>query len=143
MKKLIFLGFVFMTMLTSCSLEDNENQGFFVEVMPIETVDMPDHFVHGETYEIILTYVRPTSCYEFNDIIYEINGHERTVAILNTVYNQLDCIDESELVSVTFDFPVTGTETYVFKFFQGQDEYDVDQYYIVEVPVVDERVITN
>ena len=33
----------------------------------------------------------------------------------------------------------SGTETYLFKFFQGEDAQGVDQYYIIEVPVVEER----
>ena len=35
-------------MLLSCSIDDNTND-FYLETLPIESVDMPDSFVSGET----------------------------------------------------------------------------------------------
>ncbi|WP_296316024.1 hypothetical protein [Winogradskyella sp. UBA3174] len=141
MKKYVLLAILCIAMFTSCSLDDDSTANFSLEVLPIESVEMPEQFIHGETYEIFITYVAPSSCYEFNDFIYEIDGHERTVAIINTVYNNADCIEETELVTVSLDFTVTGTETYVFKFYQGEDDQGVDQYYLVEVPVVLSRTV--
>ena len=102
---------------------------------------MPEQFVQGQTYEILVTYNIPSSCYQFNDFIYEIDGHERTIAVVNTVYNDSSCILETESVTVGFDFMVSGTDTYLFKFFQGEDEAGEDQYYLVEVPVVSNRIL--
>ena len=134
-----------MSVFTSCSIDDGNNDSFYLEVMPIDSVEMPEYFVHGETYEILVTYTKPNSCYYFNDFIYEIEGHARTIAIVNTVYenNVTACDGEPEQVTVTFNFPVTGTETYVFKFYQGEDQYGEDQYYLVEVPVMDGRGISE
>ena len=55
-------------------------------------------------------------------------------------YNVQDnnCNDLSdELVEATFNFIVTSNGSYIFKFWQGVDENDEDQYLIIEVPVID------
>lgn len=141
MKKFALLALVFILTFSSCSLDDNPAENFYLEVLPIESVEMPEYFVHGETYEILVTYTKPNSCYSFNDFIYEIDGHERTVAIVNTVYltNVTECDGEPEPITVNFDFTVNGNETYLFKFYQGEDDNGEDQYYLVEVPVMDGR----
>ena len=140
MKKYALLVVIFISILSSCSIENDDSVNFHLEVLPIDSVDVPEQFVHGETYEIFMTYTRPNSCYQFNDFIYEINGYERTVAIVNTVYPNANCIETPESVTVSFDFIVYGTETYLFKFYQGENDEGIDQYYLVEVPVVDSRI---
>lgn len=126
-------------MFASCGIDNDEPQ-IFTEVMPIESVDIPEHFVLGSTHEISVSYYRPSSCYLFYDFIYEINGNTRTVAVLNTVYSNTTCLQEVELVSASFEFPVNASETYVFKFYQGKNDEGVDQYHLVEVPVVEDRI---
>ncbi|WP_339622733.1 hypothetical protein [uncultured Winogradskyella sp.] len=140
MKKYVLLAILSIAMFTSCSVDGDSSPSFSLEVLPIESVEMPEQFTHGETHEILITYVAPNSCYQFNDFLYEIEGHVRTVAIVNTVYNNPDCIAQPEVVTVSLDFPVTGTETYIFKFYQGEDAQGVDQYYLVEVPVINSRI---
>lgn len=127
-----------MLVLASCSIEDS-NPAMYIEFVPIESVDLPEQFVHGETYDISMTYVRPNICYVFRDFYYIIDGHVRTVAIENTVYPDGNCVEDPESVTVSFEFPVTGTETYVFKFYQGKDEEGIDNYHLVEVPVMVDR----
>ena len=140
MKKLSYLFVLFTLMCTSCSLDDDTNQDFNFEVMPITNVDVPESFVHGETYTINVSYMRPNLCYEFNDFAYQVNGNERTVAVVNTVYSSAICNGDPEEVTVDFDLTVTSTETHIFKFFQGEDHNTgLDQYHIVEVPVMDGR----
>lgn len=145
MKKFALLVFAFVSIFTSCSIDDNPADDFYLEVLPIDSVEMPEYFVHGETYEILVTYTKPSSCYYFNDFIYEIDGHERTIAIVNTVYENIaaGCDETPEQVTVNFDFIVTGNETYVFKFYQGHDDEGEDQYYLVEVPVMDGRAVSE
>lgn len=135
MKKLIVFFLIGIGIFTSCSIENDNPPNFYVEIMPIQSVDVPESFVHGETYEISVTYNRPNSCYEFNDFIYSIQQNERTVAVVNTVYTDIDCTNLSEPVTVSFDFVVVSTETYLFKFYQGADSQGQDQYLLIEVPV--------
>jgi hypothetical protein len=140
MKKYAFLFLVSLAFLTSCSVE-NDNPVVRTEFMPIVNVAVPDHFIQGQTHEILMSYVKPNSCYVFNNIIFDIEGHERTVSILNTVYENENCTPQDELTTVSFDLTVSGDDVYLFKFYQGKDEYGVDQYHLVEVPVVNGRNI--
>lgn len=134
----VFLLFVGLSFLTSCGLE-NSDPRVRTEFMPVESVEIPEYFIQGDTYEILLSYVKPSSCYVFNNILFDIEGHQRTVSILNTVYVDDNCEPQNELTTVGFDLTVSGNDVYLFKFYQGKDEYGVDQYHLVEVPVVNSR----
>ncbi len=135
MKKCVLLAFIFISTLTSCSVENDDSDTFYLEVLAIDSVDIPELFVLGETNEISITYTIPNGCYQFNDFIYENDDNQRTVAIVNTVYPDANCAKTQESVTVSFNFTVSETETYAFKFYQGEDSEGVDQYYFVEVPV--------
>ncbi len=138
MKKYFLPLIVFVSLLYSCSVDDSSSINYYFEVLPIDSVAMPEEFIHGEVYEISITYTRESQCYQFNDFIYEISENERTVAIINTVYygGDTNCIEEQEEITVSLDFTVSGTETYLFKFYQGEDDEGSDQYLLVEVPVL-------
>lgn len=145
MKKHLYLVVLVFLMLSSCSINDDASTEFSFEFMAIESVVMPEEFMHGETYAIGVSYMKPNSCYQFSDFVYDINGNERTIAVINTIYSSENviCTGEPLLNTVSFDFTVTGTETYIFKFFQGENEIGTDEYHIIEVPVVDGRGISN
>ncbi len=136
--KQVFIVLAMVLSLVSCSVEDDNNDDFFYEILPVESVDIPSEFTLGETYEIHVSYLRPSTCYAFNDFYYTSELNQRTVAIINTVYPNSQCdalIDE--IVEVSFNFVVNNNGTYVFRFWQGEDENGNDTYYIVEVPVVE------
>jgi len=136
MKRLFLLCLTILT-LSSCSIDD-DSPNFYYEILPVENVVIPEEFVLGETYEITVSYFRPSGCYVFNDFYYASELNERTVAVINTVYSDQACATfENELVDVSFNFLVTSNGSYVFKFWQGEDENGNDTYYIVEVPVVE------
>lgn len=135
MKKYALLAFILVSGLTSCSVESNDSGTFYLEILAIDSVDIPKQFLLGETYEISINYTKPNSCYQFNDFIYEINDSTRSVAIVNTVYPNTNCEQSPESVTVSFNFTVSETETCMFKFYQGEDSEGVDQYYFIEVPV--------
>lgn len=122
--------------LTSCDIGDNDQPNFTLEIMSIQSVDVPDEFMFGETYEISMNYTRPNGCYEFNDFIYQTNLNERTVAVVDAVFNDTACTQATEQATVSFDFRVTSNEAYIFRFYQGQIDGE-DQYLIVEIPVVE------
>ena len=69
MKKYFFY-LVLLLGVSSCSLDD-DSQSFALEVLPIESVDIADEFIRGETFEITMTYTRPSDCFVFNDFIYQ------------------------------------------------------------------------
>lgn len=136
--KHIFFYFLLALSLVSCSVENDDNADFYYEILPVESVDIPSEFTLGETYEMHVSYLRPSTCYAFNDFYYVSELNQRTVAIINTVYPNSQCDDlVDEIVEVTFNFVVNNNGTYVFRFWQGEDENGNDTYYIVEVPVVE------
>ena len=136
--KRLFLCFVLTLSLASCSIDNDSSNDFYYEILPVESVDIPTEFTLGETYEIHLSYLRPSGCYIFNDFYYVSELNQRTVAVINTVYPNRDCETfENELVDVSFNFIVNNNGTYVFRFWQGEDDNGNDIYYIVEVPVVE------
>jgi len=136
MKKLTLLS-LFLILFTSCSLED-KSLDYNLEILPVESVDIPESFTLGETYPITVSYLRPSTCHTFKEFYYSKNNNERTIAVINYDYIDNNCEDlEDDLVEATFNFVVTGNGSYIFKFWQGVDENDVDQYLTIEVPVVD------
>lgn len=134
MKKFFILS-LFVAVLFSCSLDD-DGTNFSIEILPIESVDIPDEFTLGEIYPITVTYERPTSCHSFREFYYAKHNNERTVAVMNNVFEQNDCIDfTDEMLTATFDFQVTSNGSYIFKFWQGKDENEEDIFMEIEVPV--------
>jgi len=94
--------------------------------------------VQGETYDITVTYYRPSTCHIFHDFYYLKDGATRTIAVINAVNNSSNCEDaEDELVEVSFEFIAVYNQVYIFKFWQGEDENGNDVYLIYEVPIVD------
>jgi len=137
MKKLLALSLVLIFM-SACSVNDDNNPNYNFEILPVASVDIPSEFTLGETYPIKVTYLKPTSCYYFKEFYYSKNLNERTVAPITLVYQNDNCQTlENTTEEATFNFIVTGNGSYVFKFWQGEDEAGEDQYLIIEVPVVE------
>lgn len=136
MKKFIVFCVIALSLI-SCSLSDDSSSNYRFDILPIESVDIPEEFTLGDTYPITVYYYKPSSCYVFNDFYYVSELNQRTVAIINTVYTDQVCTEQIELTSATFNFFVTNNGTYIFKFWQGKDDNGNDLYYIVEVPVVE------
>ena len=135
MKKLLICLIAIATF--SCSVND-DGPTSYNELLPIESAIVPESFEVGETYEITITYLRPTTCHAFSDIYYAKYNNERTVAVISTVYesNGQCTTIESEL-EASFNFKATETGSYIFKFWQGEDENGEDTYLVYEVPVLD------
>ncbi len=137
MKKLGFLLLFVMT-LVSCLPDDNtENINFENKILPVDTVDIADEFRLGETHRVTLNYTRPNGCYVFNQFIVDSIDNQRIIAIVDTFYTEAECSQEPVEASVSFDFLVTRDDNYIFQFYQGQDDQGMDQYLIIEVPVVE------
>ena len=134
MKKLFLFCFI-LSSLWSCSLNDDSNN-FSYEFVPIESVSMPDTFLLEVVHTLEYTYYRPTTCHGFYDLYYVPEDNERTVAVINIVFDNSNCeplVDN--LIEKTFDFKPLNTGTYIFKFWQGLDENDEDLYLVYEITV--------
>jgi hypothetical protein len=140
MKKLLFIGLIAM-MFSSCSVDDSPlGQDFHFEILPIEEVLLPESFTPGEFYQIDYSYYKPSTCYTFNELYYLAEGDYRTVAVINTVLDEANGLicepleDELEWRTMFFECK-KNFGSYIFQFWQGQNENGEDQYLVMEVPV--------
>lgn len=139
MKRLFIICITILTSL-SCSNDDDGINGvdYNFEFIPIEDVVIPEEFVLGNIYQIDVTYYRPSNCHAFHDFYYVPDEEERTVAVINIVYDHSGCEPiEDELVEVSFDFKAVYNQIYVFKFWQGEDENGEDIFLTYEIPVIE------
>lgn len=135
MKKFFVLCIITL-LFASCSIDD-DGPNFSFEILPVESVVIPDTFTLGETYPITVSYFRPSTCHTFKEFYYLKENNERTVAPINYVFERNDCETlQDELVNETFNFIVTSNGSYIFKFWQGKDNEGNGQYLTIEVPVV-------
>ncbi len=135
MKKLLILSLILL--LASCSI-DGDSTDYSFEVLPVQSVDIPEEFQLGETYPITISYFRPSTCHSFKEFYYLKENNIRTVAPINYVFENNNCNNlEDVLVDETFNFIVTSNGSYIFKFWQGEDTNGEDQYLTIEVPVID------
>ena len=136
MKK--FFALFLVLILAGCSLSDDENN-FHFEFVPIQSVEVPESFVLNETHEIKVTYQRPNGCYLFYNFSVEQGPEEldRTVAVVNTVFDNRECGEVTQTSEVSFNFIALYQGTYKFRFWQGEDAAGNDEFLIVEVPVAE------
>jgi hypothetical protein len=130
----VFLCFLVL-ILQSCKLEDDRVNFRFVPLQ-IVSADLPESFDLNETYEIRVTYVRPSGCIFFEgfDITDEATTTRNVVAIGSDFYEETCSLGIEEL-ETSFNFIVLYEGTYLFRFWNGEDENGVDQYIEIEVPV--------
>lgn len=131
---------LFAIVLVSCSKDNPLEQDFHFELVPIENVSLPDSFTPGEFYQIDYSYYKPSTCYEFNDLYYLAEGDYRTVAVINSVIEESGGIvcepleDQLEWKTLYFECK-KDFGSYIFQFWQGQDDNGNDVYLVKEVPV--------
>jgi hypothetical protein len=136
MKKIALL-LVFVTTLFSCNLDNDERENYNFSVLPVESYTLPENFKLGETYTIKLKYQKPTSCHLFQGIYYDKELNTRTIAIQSAVNANQVCSTEVPAVSeVAFNFLVTATGSYIFKFYKGKGADGKDLFEDVEINVV-------
>lgn len=136
MKKFI-LFILFITTLTGCSTDNDNQDSYSFEVLPVDSYTLPEKFILGNTYEIKLKYTRPTECHLFQGIYYDKNLNVRTIGIQTAVNTSQVCTQQIPVPSeVSFNFYVTNTGSYIFKFYKGKDTAGKDLFEEVEVPVV-------
>lgn len=135
MKKIV-LFLIVITSFLSCSIDDNIPT-YTYEILPVDSYVVPASFTLGETYEIKLKYQKPTVCHIYQGIYYEKNLNTRTIAIQTAVEkNQVCTMQLPPLSEVSFNFIVSNTGSYIFKFYKGEDASGKDIFEEVEIPVV-------
>jgi hypothetical protein len=132
MKKLILLVSI-LFLFNSCQLDENN---FSVEILPVHNVEIPSEFVLGEVYQITMEYYRPSNCHSPYGVYYEKDLNVRTCAVQNLVEERGNCAPvENILVRETFNFHVTNTGNYIFKFWTGTDDNGDDTFITYDIPV--------
>ena len=125
-------------MFWSCSLED-DSDNFDYEFVPIENVSIADTLIVNSVHTIVYSYYRPSTCHGFFDLYYKAEDNERTVAVINTVFDNSNCEsleqNDDNLIEKTFNFKPLHEETYVFKFWTGVDDNGDDEFLTYEVVV--------
>ena len=78
---------------------NDDGPNFSFEILPVESVVIPDAFTLGETYPITVSYFRPSTCHTFKEFYYLKENNVRTVAPINYAFERNDCETlENELV---------------------------------------------
>lgn len=139
MKKIILL-FSILFITVSCTPDDDRKQ-FYMEFLPIESVELPEYFTPGSVNEIVVNYKRPNDCYSFNGWYYTSQGNTRTVAVQALVVEDNNCIpyQENRIFSNSFEFKAgmrPQDTSYLFKFYQGKDASGNSVFLEIEVPVL-------
>ncbi len=137
MKRLAFLYgilFIFLVTTTSCNNDDGVN--FHFTALEIIGAELPESFQLNGRYQITVSYNRPDDCTYFEgfDIVQKDLTVRDVVAIGSVITNEV-CAESPEVVQATFNFVVLYNETYLFRFWQGEDENGGPKYLEVEVPV--------
>ncbi|WP_413999763.1 hypothetical protein ACMDB5_04185 [Flavobacterium sp. W1B] len=136
MKKIALL-LVLITSLVGCSLDSGDRETYTYSVLPVESYTLPEAFKLGETYEIKLKYQKPSACHIFQGIYYSKDLNTRTIGVQTAVKDKQICGTEIPPLSETsFNFTVTATGSYIFKFYKGKDAEDKDLFEEVEIQVV-------
>ena len=126
----------FTLTVTSCSDDDNDHE-YHLEYIGVISADLPDEFIYGLTYRINVTIELPNSCYYYyNQYDYYYEGTSRLIYPIAHVDDNVPCTPN--ITETTFSIPVQvlQNETYIFKFYQGQDADGQDQFLTIEVPVI-------
>lgn len=138
-KYLLILIAALSVSVTSCSNDDDNynSHDYHLEYVNVISADLPDEFIYGLTYRINVTIELPNSCYFFyNQYDYFYEGTSRLIYPIGHVDDGIACTEN--IREITFSIPVQALqdETYIFKFYQGEDADGQDVFLTVEVPVI-------
>ena len=139
MKK-FFLSLALLVCITACSLNDDDGANFSIAYVPIDSVQLPDTLVLGSNYDFKIYYTKPSACYEFRRVQYDMprditQDSTRFAAVINTVFDDVACADVMIPDSTTIKFETRYEYDYIFNFYQGQDADDQPIYLRDTIPV--------
>jgi hypothetical protein len=132
-KRIFFVIFSFI-IFVSCSNDDGPT--YHYELLAIEEVILPENFEYGKIYEVSLKYIQPDDCYISSDVLYEYDNDIRNVAVISTVLDDKNCFPSEFEDDISFKVQALQEETYIFKFWQGEDDNGEPIYLVKEVPVL-------
>lgn len=133
LKKLVIL--LTFTSIIGCS--DDDKITHYYQALPIETISLPSSFTLDETYTIDFSFVRPTTCHTYSNVLLSSEEENRTFAVSSLVVTNAICddISESNMTSQSFEFKVLFDQVYKFHIWKGKDSNGNDIYETYEIPV--------
>lgn len=120
---------------SGCSLEDDELSYRFVNLGIVEA-RLPEFFELNHTYEISVTYLQTNGCITFEgfDVSTEATTTRRVVAIGTEALDQA-CTQAIVPMEASFQFVCVYSDTYIFRFYAGENEAGEAEFLEYEVPV--------
>ena len=137
MKQFLLLLTV-LFMLTSCSMEEGDRPNFDIVFIGTDSIAAPAYVTPGTTYPIKMYYKKPNACYDVNGLYSNAVGDVLTLGIQGIYIEDANCksIDTAvEEQIYSFACPATRTDSYTFKFYQGNDAQGNQQFLEVKIPV--------
>ncbi|UGU18294.1 hypothetical protein LS482_10495 [Sinomicrobium kalidii] len=146
MKK-VSIAVVFLTVVlafSGCLNDDGAN--FYYTTLPIESVDVPDTLIYGETDTIAFTYSIPNKCHQFVGIDFSNETQasdtiqKRTFWAVAQAQDGVECDSAQTVVKeADFAFDVQYNETYEFRFITGVDSEGEYTFLTYTIPVKEEE----
>ena len=137
MKYLRILPVCWMVLLSfqSCSSDDNGPQATFDQLVVV-SADLPASFTLGSLYDIPITFELPDGCTEYYSFgLTSPTQETREVAVVGIRTDDGGCTPQIREATETLVFQVQFDQTYLFRFWQGNDAQGNPQYLEIEVPV--------
>ncbi len=135
--KLKILGIAILCLVFSCTETENDFTNLTYEIVPIESVEMPELFTINKSYAININYIKPSSCHSFNDVYIDATNFELKIAVITAITSLNNCAEIAETKATHFNFRPTEYGTYTFKFWNGTDENNEDVYLNYNVSVLE------
>ncbi|HSI69413.1 MAG TPA: hypothetical protein VK941_04210 [Gillisia sp.] len=135
MKRILLL--VFIIILSSGCSSDDDAGDLMQNLASVLSVDLPETFVYGHSYEIEIVYKRPTSCHTFTGLDLSQDENEITIGVVTSFRtSNPNCVETGNLeASALINFVAERDDFYIFKFWQGRNAAGTDQFLTIEVPV--------
>ena len=136
MKKIFFLLLAFILSACSTNDDDSGNELLFAYA-PINSVELPESMVLGETYVFKINYTNPSPCHQLFGYEY-VQGADANIFAIVTSYNPDNylCTEEEGATGVyEWEFTVELNENHIFKFWQGVDQNEKPVFITREVEV--------
>jgi hypothetical protein len=135
MKRFLLLVFI-LTLPTGCSTDDDAGD-LMQNLASVLSVDLPESFVYGHSYEVEIIYKRPTSCHTFTGLDVSQDDNEITIGVVTSFRtSNPNCVETGNLqATAVINFVAERDDFYIFKFWQGRNAAGTDQFLTKEVPV--------
>ncbi|CAL68190.1 membrane lipoprotein lipid attachment site-containing protein [Christiangramia forsetii] len=150
MKRLIF-AFMALLTLSSCSVDDDA-ANLSYDFAEITDSTFPEFFEAGKSYDLKLTYKRPTTCHNFIGIDggrEDLNSNEIFLYALTSLdrgatgcdsSNETNLISETTIRGFSISANITDDEVFIFQLWTGEDANGDPVFTTIEVPVGDPEV---